>query len=180
MVHLFEGSGGDWALVRTLAAGFGAPGGADGQLSVPHGLRFAVDGVGLAVADYGNDRLCLFNVEDGSFMHPMAEGMLVPYDVEQCVGGWLALSSTLQAIAYVDDMDTEASWAGGDLHDPTALAIVPGVGLAVRSAQRGGLVTFRASPDALAMASMSAARVGWMVAVARGALQWHHLKLLDS
>jgi hypothetical protein len=50
---------------------------------------------------------------------------------------------------------------------PSALALVPGLGLAVR--EQGNDVQLFATPDAIAVASMSAARVGWIVAVARGA-----------
>jgi hypothetical protein len=57
---------------------------------------------------------------------------------------------------------------------PSALALVPGLGLLVRSkrcaesARDEHRVLLFATPDAIAMASMSAARLGWMVGVARG------------
>jgi hypothetical protein len=50
----------------------------------------------------------------------------------------------------------------------SALALMPGGGLVVREFGNDGRVQFFATPDAIAMASMSAVRVAWMVAVARG------------
>jgi hypothetical protein len=48
---------------------------------------------------------------------------------------------------------------------------VPGVGLGVLDEfDSRGRLQFFATPDAMVMASMSASRVGWMVAVARGVL----------
>jgi hypothetical protein len=60
-------------------------------------------------------------------------------------------------------------WGTGDkeFRCPVAVALVPGVGLVVRD-NGGGALKFFTTPDALAMASMSAARVAWLVAVARG------------
>ncbi len=57
---------------------------------------------------------------------------------------------------------------GGEFDCPTALALVPGLGLVVRDIASGGLVQVFATPDAIAMASMSVPRVAWMVAVTRG------------
>jgi hypothetical protein len=55
----------------------------------------------------------------------------------------------------------------GEFFCPTTLTIVPGVGLGVLDEfdSRGRLQLFAAP-----VASMSASRVGWMVAVARGVL----------
>ena len=53
---------------------------------------------------------------------------------------------------------------------PRALALIPGFGLAVVDTGRL-CMEFFATPEALTMASMSEAREGWMVAVARGQLQ---------
>ena len=52
---------------------------------------------------------------------------------------------------------------------PAALAWVPGLGLVVRGDCSRGLQVF-ATPDAVAMGAMSAVRVAWMGAVARGAV----------
>ena len=57
----------------------------------------------------------------------------------------------------------------GELDHPSALALVPSLGLVVREYGNGGRMQFFATPDAIAMSSMSAVRVGWMVAVARSA-----------
>ena len=55
----------------------------------------------------------------------------------------------------------------GEFICPSALALVPGLGLAVRELGNNGRLQFFATPDAIAMASMSAARVAWLACVAR-------------
>ncbi len=54
----------------------------------------------------------------------------------------------------------------GEFTNSTALALVPGLGLVVRD-DCGMRLQFFATPDAIAMTSMSEYRVGWLVAVAR-------------
>ncbi len=52
---------------------------------------------------------------------------------------------------------------------PSALALVPGLGLVVLDYHDGGgRVQFFSTPDTIAMSSMSPHRVAWMIAVARG------------
>ncbi len=58
----------------------------------------------------------------------------------------------------------------GEFDWPTALAVVPGLGLVVRECGNERLQVF-ATPDAIAMAGMSCMRVAWMVAVAQAALR---------
>ncbi len=55
------------------------------------------------------------------------------------------------------------------LSTPVAVAVVPGLGLLVREYTTNRLQLF-AGRDAVAMTSMSAHRVGWMVAVVLAAL----------
>jgi hypothetical protein len=180
VVRVFEGSGAMWTVVRVVAGGFGGPGGVDGQLEVPFGLRFTGDGTGLVVADRGNERVSVFRVEDGSFVRYVAMGPRAPRDVEECEGGWLvARSHPSHSIQFVSGSGDgggvgrarlgKVGSGDGELSWPSALALVPGQGLVVRDGAKGGRLQLLASPDANAMASMSAARVAWMVAVARGA-----------
>jgi hypothetical protein len=176
VVRVFEASGASWTAVRKLAGVFGGPGGADGQLHCPFGLRFTADGTGLAVADSGNDRVSVFRVEDGSFVRHVATGLSgSPYDVEECEGGWLvACGYPSHTIEFVSGGVGRACFGKGGRKDgefslPFALALVPGLGLVVRERGNDGRVQFFTTPDAIAMASMSAARVAWMMAVARGA-----------
>jgi hypothetical protein len=89
VVRVFEGSGAMWTAVRVVAGGFGGPGRANGQLQTPHGLRFTGDGTGLAVAEYWNDRVSMFRVEDGSFVRPpVGIGWFCPMPIGRylCVG----------------------------------------------------------------------------------------------
>jgi hypothetical protein len=178
VVRVFEGSGATWTAVRIVAGGFGGPSRADGQLWCPTGLRFTCDGIGLMVADRWNDRVSLFCVEDGSFVRHVATEVSCPMDVEECEGGWLVAcygSHTIEFVGGVvgdgDDGDRPVLGEEGDedreLFAPTVLALVPGLGLVVRELN-GGRVQFFATPDTIAMASMSAPRVAWMMAVIRG------------
>ncbi len=178
VVRVFEGSGASWSAVRVVGGGFGGPGSADGQLKSPHGLRFSADGTGLAVADWHNGRVSLFLVQDGSFARHVATGLCHPRDLEQSEGGWLVVCTLAHTIMFVDgDVDGGGDGArlgrpgtgDGNLLLPSAVALVPGLGMVVQDNGEGGRVQFFATPDAIAMASMSAVRVGWMVAVARGA-----------
>ena len=182
VVRVFEGSGAMWIAVRVVDGDFGGPGSADGQLHVPFGLRFTCDGKGLAVADAYNDRVSVFLVEDGSFVRHVSRGLDRPYDVEECEGGWLVACPLTHTIAAVgggsvgsggDSGEGRArlgKWGtwDGEFMWPSALALVPGLGLVVRELDNGGRVQVFVTPDAIAMASMSARRVAWMVAVARG------------
>jgi hypothetical protein len=184
VVRVFEGSGAMWIAVRVVAGRFGGPSSADGQLGRPCGLRFTGDGTGLAVADTGNHRVSMFRVEDGSFVRHVATSLGDLWDVEECEGGWLAVCGPpFHTVTFVSGgVDGGVGQArlgklgGGDgeFFYPTALALVPGLGLVVRESNR---VQFFATPDAIAMASMSACRVAWVVAVARAVALRH---LVDS
>ncbi len=144
VVRLFEGSGAMWTALRVVAGGFGGPGSADGQLEVPRGLQFTGDGTGLVVADWRNDRVSLFRLEDGSFVQHMVT-LSRPWDVEECEGGWLVAcgggSDTIEFVPVGGGVydalagGTSVCWARArtrGLNSPTALALVPGVGLVVR------------------------------------------------
>jgi hypothetical protein len=111
-----------------------------------------------------------------------------PLDVEEWAGGWLVACSGSHTVEIVSDCGGDARCASlgqepassddcsgdGELDYPTALALVPGLGLLVREGgYRGTCVQVFATQDVFAMATMSALRVGWMVAVARGVL-WRH------
>jgi hypothetical protein len=58
----------------------------------------------------------------------------------------------------------------GEFDYPTALAVVPGLGLVVRE-NRGSRLQVFATPDAIAMAAMSPHRVAWINVVARSVLR---------
>jgi hypothetical protein len=152
VVRVFEGSGAMWTAVRVVGGGFGGPGSADGQLDCPYGLRFTGDGTGLAVADGGNGRVSVFRVEDGSFARHVAMGLDGPWDVEECEGGWLVACWGSHAIEFVGgDVDGGGvgrarlgKWGSGDgeFINPSALALVPGLGLVVREINNGRFQVF--------------------------------------
>jgi hypothetical protein len=176
-VRLYEGAGARWECLWTVGAGFGQ---GDGQLSTPYGLRFTTDGTGVAVTDCLNGRVSLFAIADGSFVAHLATGLGLPYDVVEHDGGWLVACVAEDSVVFVGgggdgvggarpllsnyDADTGVS---GRLRTPTALALVPGLGLMVMERGAGGCVQFFAPPDMIAMDAMSAVRVAWMGAVAR-------------
>ena len=150
-----------WTAVRVITGGF----------CWPCGLRFTADGFRLVVADTYNQRLSIVCARDGSLQRNIDLDVF-PMDVEECVieggrTGWVACHS--KGLVAVADNDTDVTcrrYADSDFI-PAALAIVPGLGLVVR--YREG-VQFLATPDAIAMASMSLCKVAWMAAVLRGLL----------
>jgi len=90
-----------------------------------------------------------------------------PKDIEEDGEGCRVVCYSWGLLAVADnDADAVARRRKFDLEfSPLALATVPRLGLAVRH-RRG--VQFFATPDAVAVASMSLAKVAWMVAVCRG------------
>jgi hypothetical protein len=137
VVRLFEGSGASWTAVRVLAGGFWGRGSADGQLYGPFGLRFSGDGTELVVADADNHRVSMFRVEDGAFVRQVATGLSRPYDVEECEGGWLVACHHTHTVEFVSG-GVDGGGAGrprlAEWCHPSALALVPGLGLVVRDA----------------------------------------------
>jgi hypothetical protein len=101
-------------------------------------------------------------------------------DVEEVDGGWLVACAGSSSVEFVgdgvDDVDGGrpflgragggGGWRDGEFSSPTALAVVPDLGLVVRENGHDCLQVF-ASPDAIAIAAMSPLRVAWMVAVVR-------------
>jgi hypothetical protein len=108
-VRVFEGSGAMWTAVRVVGGRFG---GSDGQLDRPYGLRLTGDGTGLVVVDSGNDRVSVFRVEDGSFVRHVATGLSLPYDVEECEGGWLVACRDSHTIEFVGGGDVGGGGVG--------------------------------------------------------------------
>ena len=184
MVVVYRGSGAVWEVVRVIG---GASGLFDPQ-AVPrdghklYGLRFSADGSVICVVDCLNHRASVFRVGDGGFVRRMATGLRYPCDVEEVEGGWLlACGVPSHSVVFVGDgvggdvggrpslVKAGGGCGTGDgaFFGPSALAVVPGVGLVVREATNCRLQVF-ATPDAIAMAAMSPVRVAWMGVVARG------------
>jgi hypothetical protein len=185
VVYRSSHGGAVWESVRVIGGGFGGPGSRDGQLHGPFGLRFSRDGSAVCVADAGNGRASVFRVGDGGFVRHMATGLGCPMDVEEVDGGWLVACYYLHRVELVCGGDggvgggrPSLGKAGGrpgirdgELLGPTALAVVPGLGLLVSEIGNGGRLQVFATPDAIAMAAMSPNRVAWMTAVARAVLR---------
>ena len=162
VVQVYKGSGAEWTLARVIAGVYNAD---------IWGLRFAADGTGLAVVDRHHGRLSLFCVEDGSFVRDVATGLELPIEVEDCAEyGWAVSCWRTYAITFVGGIRHQASLgkrgkADGEFILPSALAWVPGLGLVVR--EYCSSLQFFATPDDIAMASMSCAKTTWMATVAR-------------
>jgi DNA-binding beta-propeller fold protein YncE len=181
VVVVYRGGGTVWEAARVIGGGFGGPGSLDGQLKSPLGLRFGGDGSAIFVADANSGRASVFRVGDGGFVKHIATGLISPWDVEEVEGGWLVACCGSHTVEFVCDgvggdgggrpsLGKAGGGYGsgdGEFWGPTALAVVPGLGLVVREAGNRRLQVF-ATPDAIAMATMSPARVAWMAAVARG------------
>ncbi len=187
VVVVYRGSGTMWEVVRVIGGWFGKPGPSDGQLDTPFGLRFSGDGSVVCVADSWNGRASVFRVGDGGFVRHLATELGGPMDVEEVEGGWLVACWDSDTVEFVCDGAAAsgdkggrpslgkagARWGSGDgeFDRPSALAAVPGLGLVVREAGKGGRLQVFGTPDAIAMAAMSPVRVTWMAAVARGVLR---------
>ncbi len=141
VVVVYRGSRAVWEAVRVIGGGFGGSGSRDGQLDRPSGLRFSGDGWTVCVADRENGRVSVFRVDDGVFLRHVRR-LKWPADVEEVEGRWLVAcwgSSTVEFVC--DDVGGdggERSSLGkvgrgdGEFRGPTALALVPGLGLVVR------------------------------------------------
>jgi hypothetical protein len=181
VVCLFEGRGAEWRFLRVL----GAASGCDVQP-----VRFMADGSGVAV---GYDRgVCVYSLVDGghiasAFMcrNPAAEVCLhddVEHvdDFEVAADDGLVVASG-QTVRFIPGCG-DVTWLRlpGRLH-PTALCVVPGLGLVIkaRCAMRSSVLLY-GTPDAIAQAGMSAARVAWMGAVARGVFDRVRLRAAAS
>ncbi len=150
VVRVFQSQGASWSVVRVLGANFAGPGSADGQLLCPYGLRFTVigDAAGLAVADSGNERVTLFRLQDASCVRHVATGLVDPFDVEECEDGWLVACFGSNTIEFVNGtgggdgaervrLGTVGS-GDGEFFGPSALALVPSLGLVVREVGNDG------------------------------------------
>lgn len=144
---------------RLRSAGSSGPGGgvggldpgvslAAGTLVLPLGLRLSEDGATIVVADRCHNAVCVFRVADGAFVRHAAVGLQGPYDVEECPGGWLVACISSHTVEFVPGRPGGPGPGGfgtlgrhgpgdGEFDCPTALALVPGVGLVVRQHGHG-------------------------------------------
>ena len=191
-VCLFEGSGTSWVQLWTvLGPGGPIPGSPGGWLRQPNGLRFSVDGGEVVVADSAMDRVVVYSADDGRFLRQLGSDLPSPVDVQECAGGWIVACRSSLSLELVGALGSDGAHARlvslsthdaprpGKLHlAPTALALLPDIGLVVRDCEASGRMWVKpcgwarvfSTPDAVAMATMSAVRVGWMVGVVRGRL----------
>lgn len=173
MVALYRCTGGRWDQVWVTL---------DRRLTCPRGLRFSMDGSTLCVADCSTYRVWMIRVDDGRLVKMCASGMWAPYDVEEVQGGWLVACCSSRTVEFISDqggrgqrplvvLGSRLATTPHVFHYPSALAVVPGLGVLVRDFHHtmDGHVHVFATPDMVTMWSrMSDMRVAWMVAVVRG------------
>ena len=177
VVHVYRAGscGALWTYVRAIGRGYG---GLDGQLLRPCGLRFSGDGSNICVADRGNNRLSMFRLGDSVFVRHIATELDGPRDMEEVEGGWVVAYWVSDTVGFVSDGGRAGGGSGsvnGEFDGPTALALVPGLGLIVREFYTDRLQVF-STPDMLAMWAMSGIRVGWMTATYRAVVHRHSLR----
>lgn len=162
IIRLFEGSGAVWTVVREMSSTywFGA-----------RGLRFTADGTNLVVANPWVGRVSLYR-SDGSFVRHVVKGLGYPLDVEEWDNGWLVVCGEPSPVFVHGDGDGTVRPSTHTFATRKSMAVVRGVGVVVR--EHDGRVSVFATYDAIAMGAMSAGRVVWMMAVARGIQKYSH------
>jgi hypothetical protein len=161
-VRLFGGScDSAWGLLRETAVHM-LPDTKLGFLN-PSGLRFTADGSGLVVCEHLQDRVTRFDV--GTFDALVSDVMKSPTDLEECEGGWVVASAFGVEFMKPKQGSTpelvKTAWGKGrEISLPTALAVLPGVGLIVRDSGDLQLKVFGPPPPKRASASPALAPLG--------------------
>ncbi len=129
----------------------------------------------MAMADSGpglGGCVSLFRTDDGAFVRHLVTGLANgPVDVEECAdSGWAVAEWHEHTVTFAGDTSDQSCLRSlgkkgsgdGEFTYPGAVAFVPGLGLVVREfgigEGIGGRVQIFATPDAVAMAAMSAMR----------------------
>ena len=86
-----------------------------------------------------NGHVSLFAVADGSFVRDLVTSVWGgPFDVEECEGGWLVACRGSSTVEFVGGDGVGLATLGkpgsgdGEFSFPSALALVPGLGLVVQ------------------------------------------------
>jgi hypothetical protein len=89
----------------------------------PYGLRFTGEGAGLAVVvvDSGNNRVSELRAGDGTFVRHLTTGVVGPYDVEECEGGWLVACGGSDSVDFVRSGADGEDGAGGVVADASCI-----------------------------------------------------------
>jgi hypothetical protein len=138
VVHLFDAT--SRAQLRVLG---GEAGDGPGRLHRPVGLCINADQGMVAVVDHMNDRVCLFTTATGVYRRDIAtlpdHGVVGPWDVAQCLGGWLVTGGSDTVVRVPTDGGGDCVQELGECGDeegqfrgPCALALLPSLGLVVR------------------------------------------------
>ncbi len=122
-----------------LISQFGCYGSGPGQLASPSGVRLLADASSLIVADSENVRLCVFSLS-GEFVRALGsaeQGLDIPRDVVECSDGFIVATYGRDGVTKVSTAGAKMDMFGefgefGEFNHPTALAVLPDGGLAVR------------------------------------------------
>ena len=118
--------------------------GAGGRLKMPCGLRLLASGGGVVVADYDNDRVCVFSMA-GALLSSLLVGSS-PFDVVECDGGGSYIvtndDNTLSKVSAVTGEVVPFGRGGGSgngqFNCPSAVAVVPSSSLCGRPGSGSG------------------------------------------
>jgi hypothetical protein len=146
VVRLFTRRAAAWVFSHVLGMGYG-PG--DGCLQCPLGVRISADGTSVVVADRFNNRVSQFKTADGVWERHVVVGAPSrrPNDVHEVAAGWLVASGGSNRVVLVPrDGGAVRPLAGeaGEFDGPTALTVVPGLGLVVRECEGKRVQVFQA------------------------------------
>ncbi len=123
-------------------AQFGSEGSGPGQLNGPSGVRLLADGSGVVVADFNNNRLCVFTLS-GEFVAAVGcweQGLSFPHDVLECASDGSFIVANWDGHNLVklsrDGVNLgvygERGGGDGEFNRPSALAALPDGGMVVR------------------------------------------------
>jgi hypothetical protein len=135
------------ALLRAIAVG--TPAARQAPQAWLKGLRLTADGRRVAVADFSNCCVHVHSVGDGSLVARVPAPRVYPHDVEEVEGGWLLASSSLGVCRVEGEAGDGAATPAGlppvvtgvvdCVPAVTAMAMLPGVGLAITHRQAHSL-----------------------------------------
>lgn len=160
LVYVYDAS--TRALAYSIGRGYGA---ADGQLRQPHGLRFIDHGKRVAVADFHNRRVSVFETADGACVGHVNTTSLLN-DLEEwddnCVG------ASFHTVTVVGKVSGTEMCISSKMCAAKALALLPGVGVVARDITS---VQVFSRPEDRRWRNMSLAALAWMSAVVRAGLK---------
>ena len=154
-MYAWSDTGTAWDFVKTVC---------HERLIYVRGMRFSVDGALICVVSVLSDSLRFFGAKEGELVYECPARSYNLVDVEVAVGGWIVLGISGKLTFVSMGKGRKSRILANDVWGD-ALALVPGLGIAVRCRDD---IVFYATENMAAMRRMAPMRVAWMVAVFRG------------